>query len=274
MHAHGMQRMTRDGDSGAHVLRRDCFDRRTARIGASGGAFVGIAHRGATPHRAFPFLALASLSFLTGCDSRPLSALDAAGPTSAPIVTLWWAMCVGAAALLALVMSLLWFAYRRPGYAATASTNVWLLGGGVLMPATILIVLASYAFFLGERLIPRADSQAVQIEAVATMWRWEFRYPQFNGAPPTDELHIPADQPVDVIVTSGDVIHSFWIPRLAGKIDAIPGHVTKVRLQADTPGEYAGQCAEFCGLGHAHMQFKVIAHSADGYRAAISGSAP
>jgi len=76
-----------------------------------------------------------------------------------------------------------------------------------------------------------------------------------------NELHIPANTPVDIYVTSSDVIHSFWVPRLAGKIDAIPGHTSVLRLEADEPGDYRGQCAEFCGRGHAHMQFRVSAHS-------------
>ena len=83
----------------------------------------------------------------------------------------------------------------------------------------------------------------------------------------TDEIHIPVDTPIDIHVTSADVIHGFWVPRLGGKIDAIPGHTNIVRLQADEVGEFGGQCAEYCGLSHAKMHFKVIAHSAEKFDA-------
>ncbi|WP_206606462.1 cytochrome c oxidase subunit II [Steroidobacter cummioxidans] len=291
MNTHGMQRMTRDGDGRTHVLFGHGLHRRTPRIGPPRQALFGFTHalppnaapadlnglrtdiagRGfnATPHRHPTFLILASLCALGGCGERPLSSLDAAGPAAGPIVTLWWAMFVAATALFVLVVGLLWLAYRKPGYAANTSVRAWLLGGGVLMPVAVLTVLATYAFYLGERLIARSDAQVMQVQAIALMWDWQFRYPQMDGAASTPVLHIPAGEPVDVIVTSNDVIHSFWIPRLAGKIDAIPGHETKVRLQADEPGEYEGQCAEFCGIGHADMRFKVIAHAADEYRAAV-----
>jgi cytochrome c oxidase subunit 2 len=199
----------------------------------------------------------------------PLTTLDPAGPTAAPIATLWWAMLGGATALLLLVMALLWLAYRKPGYAARTATRTWLFGGGVILPAILLITLASYAFHLGEQLLPHAAPRVMEVRAIATMWMWQFGYPHTNDAALRAELHIPAGEPVDVIVTSSDVIHSFWIPRLAGKIDAIPGRETRVRIRAEAPGEYEGQCAEFCGLGHAHMRFKVIVHAADDYAAAL-----
>ena len=80
-------------------------------------------------------------------------------------------------------------------------------------------------------------------------------------------MHVPVGRPFEVQVTSRDVIHSFWAPKLGGKIDAIPGQVNVIRLQADAPGAYRGQCAEFCGRGHAMMDFVLEAHSAEDYRA-------
>jgi len=78
--------------------------------------------------------------------------------------------------------------------------------------------------------------------------------------------------PVDLVITSGDVIHSFWIPRLAGKMDAIPGRVNVLRVQADTPGPYAGECAEFCGTGHAGMRFEVVVHPAADFAAVLAAT--
>ena len=83
---------------------------------------------------------------------------------------------------------------------------------------------------------------------------------------------LPAGMPVDLVITSGDVIHSFWIPRLAGKMDAIPGRVNVLRVQADTPGPYAGECAEFCGTGHAGMRFEVVVHPAADFAAVLAAT--
>ncbi len=83
-------------------------------------------------------------------------------------------------------------------------------------------------------------------------------------------LHLPAGTPVDIEVTSVDVIHAFWVPRLAGKIDAVPGHVNRLRIQADQPGRYEALCNEFCGVGHAGMRFTVIAHRPEEFSAALA----
>jgi cytochrome c oxidase subunit 2 len=101
------------------------------------------------------------------------------------------------------------------------------------------------------------------------MWSWHFTQPGEGGAmvATVGTLYVPAGRPVDVIVTTEDVIHSFWVPRLGGKLDTIPGRITILRLQADEPGEYRGQCAEFCGVGHAHMQFVVNALSEEDFAA-------
>ncbi|MGH8431133.1 MAG: cytochrome c oxidase subunit II, partial [Solimonas sp.] len=111
------------------------------------------------------------------------------------------------------------------------------------------------------------------IEVHAEQWRWNFRYPDHGGLATEGVLHLAAGTPVDVVVTSGDVIHSFWVPRLAGKIDAVPGRANTLRLQADTPGRYQGQCAEFCGTGHATMRFDVVVHAAADYAAALEKAA-
>jgi cytochrome c oxidase subunit 2 len=94
------------------------------------------------------------------------------------------------------------------------------------------------------------------IEVVGRQWFWEVRYPG-TGAVTANEIHIPAHTRVNVVATTGDVIHSFWVPRLNRKIDMIPGRRNRVLLSADKPGRYRGQCAEFCGIEHAHMAMYV-----------------
>ena len=282
MDTHGVQRMTRDRNRRAHVMLRDRLDRRAARILRLAFSTFAISHAiapsngsqsPATRGRRTLFLATSLTPLLSACDG-PLSTLAPAGPAATRIAVLWWAMLAGGILLLASVLGLLWWAYRKPAFAARISTRTWLLHGGVLMPVVVLTALVTCALFLGERLVARPAPDIVQVDVVAMRWGWVFHYPQFENAAPTTVLHIPAGQPVDVRVISHDVSHSFWVPRLGGKIDAIPGHVTRIRLQADVPGRYDGVCAEFCGIGHATMTFQVIAHAPDEYRAAVLGAQP
>jgi cytochrome c oxidase subunit 2 len=110
-----------------------------------------------------------------------------------------------------------------------------------------------------------AQANELTLEVVAHQFWWEVRYPAQNVVT-ANEIHIPAGQPVDVRVTSADVVHSLWVPELAGKTDVIPGQTNDMWLQASQPGEYRGQCAEFCGLQHAHMAFLVIADQSDQFQ--------
>jgi cytochrome c oxidase subunit II len=190
----------------------------------------------------------------------PLSTLDPSGPAGASIATLWWVMLAGSSILFALVMTLFLLVIRRPGWGAGVSPGRWLVLGGLVLPAVVLLPLIAYAFIAGERLLPLAGHAVPRIEAVGRQWTWTFRYPDHGGVETRNVLHMPAGTPIDILVSSQDVIHAFWIPRFAGKIDAVPGHVNRLRIQADQPGRYAGQCNEFCGLGHAGMRFDVIVH--------------
>lgn len=146
----------------------------------------------------------------------------------------------------------------------------WIVWGGLVMPGVLLSVLVGYALFTGERLLPKpiADTP-MRVSAHGVMWQWQFSYPGIAGSATTATLHIPAGEPVDVVVTSGDVIHSFWVPRLAGKIDAIPGHQNVIRIQADRAGSYHGVCAEFCGARHTEMRFQIEAHERENYQSAV-----
>jgi cytochrome c oxidase subunit 2 len=186
-----------------------------------------------------------------------LSTLDPAGPGAARVATLWWAMLAGAGAILALVCVLLVLAFRPP---QQVRPSRWIVGGGLVFTTCVLAVLTIWGVVLGEGLIARERPDTVRVEANARQWFWTFRHPGADG--PIETLHrlyIPAGRAVDVALSSEDVIHSFWVPRLAGKMDAIPGKNNVLRIEADTPGEYAAICAEYCGVGHRRMQFRVIA---------------
>lgn len=210
------------------------------------------------------------LSFgAAGC-TGPLSTLDPAGPSASAIATLWWIMLAGATAILALVLGILALAFRRPPQ--HSSKRLWLIGGGIVFPLTVLTALLVAGIVLGERSIPARDD-AIEIAAEASQYRWRFSYPETQAAPTESVLHIPAGEPVTIAITTTDVIHSFWVPRLGGKLDAMPGHVNRLTIQANTPGTYYGLCAEYCGVGHSGHGFRVIAHAPPQWQAFSSGGA-
>lgn len=181
-------------------------------------------------------------------------------------------MLAGAGVLFALVMALFLLVIRRPGWGSNVSPARWIVLGGLVLPAVVLIPLIAYALVAGERLLPLPGQAPVEVDAMARQWAWTFRYPGYAGVE-TKVLHLPAGTPVDIVVTSQDVIHAFWIPRFAGKIDAIPGRVNRLRIRADQPGRYEGLCNEFCGLGHPGMRFAIVVHRAEDFPAALAPAA-
>lgn len=209
------------------------------------------------------------LAALSGC-SGPLSTLDPSGPSAASIASLWWAMLIGAAVLFTMVLVLFLLTVLRPGWGSRLSPTRWIVLGGLVLPAVVLLPLLGYGLLTGERLLPLPGHSPPQIEAIARQFVWTFRYPDQGGVQTQNVLHIPAGTPVDILVSSEDVIHAFWVPRLAGKIDALPGQVNRLRIQADQPGRYEGQCNEFCGVGHAAMHFTVIVDRPEDYPAALA----
>jgi cytochrome c oxidase subunit 2 len=228
-----------------------------------------MAREHSTARTAFCLGATAALGGCTG----PLSTLDPSGPAAASIATLWWVMLAGSVVLFLLVMGLFAAAFLRPGWGASVPPHRWIVLGGLGLSAVVLVPLVAYALVAGERLLPLPGAKPPRIEVRAEQWGWAFHYPDHGGKRTAGVLHLPAGTPVDIVVTSRDVIHSFWIPRLAGKIDAIPGRLNVLRIRADAPGRYEGTCAEFCGIGHATMRFEVVAHPAADFPAALAQAA-
>lgn len=182
-------------------------------------------------------------------------------------------MLAGATGLFALVVVVFVLVIRRPGWGSGVSPARWIVLGGLVLPAVVLVPLVAYALIAGERMLPLPGFAAPRIEAEGRQWSWTFRYPDHGAVTTRDVLHLPAGVAVDIAVSSRDVIHSFWVPRVAGKIDAVPGHINVLRLRADEPGRYEGRCSEFCGLGHTTMRFAVIVHRADEFAAALRQAA-
>lgn len=199
---------------------------------------------------------------LAGCDGA-LSTLAPRGPEAEAIATLWWIMLAGSLAISLMVFALLGLAFRKNR--RPLSDRFWTHGMGLGFSFTILSVLLAAAIITGDRLIARHQSASVRVEAIASQWQWRFVQPGPDGAPVETQgrLYIPAGVPVEVFIRSEDVIHSFWVPTLAGKLDAIPGHENRLRFEASEPGVYQGRSAEFSGVGYADMLFEVLAYPPD-----------
>ena len=201
--------------------------------------------------------------------------LDPQGPAARQIDGLWVLMLVVGTAVFVLVAALLVIGLVRKGSEGdpdgTSQSRSWLYGGGVLLPvAGVLVVLVATLAVMRDT--DDIGASTVAVEVIGHQWWWEFRYPDADVTSAT-ELHIPAGEPVELRITSTDVIHSFWVPSLAGKRDAIPEDVTTLVIEADEPGRYAGKCAEFCGLQHAYMDLTVVAHTAEDYTAWLDDQA-
>lgn len=217
------------------------------------------------PWRAHRLAPAAAVALLLGGCAGPLSVLDPAGPAADGILTLMSVLLGLAILSFVVIFGLFLLAWRR-SRSRHVSMRLFLIGGGLVFPLVLLSVATVYAVVLGERITGAREVPALTVEARAMQWRWEFTRQSPGGSVTrADVLDIPAGRTVEVFVTSADVIHSFWVPRLAGKIDAIPGTRNRILLKADVAGRYGGVCAEFCGTGHTGMDFSVVAHDAQAW---------
>ena len=203
---------------------------------------------------------------LAGCDS-PNTMLDPQSEPARQITTLWWWMLAAAGVVFAGTLGFIGLSYvlrHRKGAPLIGESEgatrglVFLFGFG--LPIVVLIgvfTVANFAVASRTDAPPRAATD-MTIHVTGRQWWWEVRYPG-TRAVTANEVHIPVRTRVNVEVSTADVIHSFWIPQLNRKIDLVPGQVNRVELTADRAGRYEGNCAEYCGLQHAHMRMVVIA---------------
>jgi cytochrome c oxidase subunit 2 len=217
--------------------------------------------------RRFAIAVIGLAALLTfGCAGNQ-NIFNPAGPAAQTIAWLGWLLFGVCALVYVLVMlALVWALVRRrqesddsPRVERALTRTV---SGAVGLTVLTLIVFTISSVFAGRGLTSPRGAGAVTIDAIGHQWWWEFQYrdvspSEFVTSP--NELHIPIGVPVVIKAMSRDVIHSFWVPNLHGKRDLIPGQVTNFWLQADRPGVYRGQCAEFCGHQHANMAFIVVA---------------
>jgi cytochrome c oxidase subunit 2 len=165
-----------------------------------------------------------------------------------------------------LIVFLLFLGWARreqpslPGGRGERTAVQIVIGFGVALPIVLLVALFIWSdfFVMRSTAAPAKGSTALTINVIGHQWWWEVRYGN-STAVTANEIHIPVNTRVGVVLTTADVIHSFWVPELNRKVDMIPGTENRLLLIADHPGVYRGQCAEFCGLQHANMAVEVVA---------------
>jgi cytochrome c oxidase subunit II len=214
------------------------------------------------------------LLLLTGCarEHLPQDTFNAQGPVAAKEAGLYWVVFWIAAVVFVLVEGLLIVAMvrfrHRPGRGVPKQVhgNRMLEIGWTIAPAVLLagVGIPTITTIVS---LSHKPAGALEIHVVGHQWWWEVDYPS-QHVTTANEIHVPVNRPIYISLTSGDsgsaghaVIHSFWIPHLAGKQDLEPGHTNHLTLEADHPGVYIGQCAEYCGISHANMRMRVMAQS-------------
>jgi cytochrome c oxidase subunit II len=212
----------------------------------------------------------------------------AAGSGAALIDQLGTVLYIGATAIFLVVMTLA--VYGIFAKATSVNTRNWVIGGGLVFPAITLTALLMYSlavgnglsaigssnalqlfldcFGLGKERTQTQDGQLLRIHVIGKQWWWEVRYEQPGSDDHVvlaNEIRMPINRPVELVLSSIDVIHSFWAPSLAGKVDMIPGRTTKLRIQTSELGIFRAQCAEYCGGQHAWMALFVVTQSPSDY---------
>ncbi|MGE5537547.1 MAG: cytochrome c oxidase subunit II [Gemmatimonas sp.] len=210
----------------------------------------------------------------------PLNYLTGHGVRAHPVTALTWGLLALSVAVVVIMTALvvLGIARRSGRIAPVASGRFpverpagginWIVVGIV---ATVAALLGSLIWTMAvlARVAAPPEKPGLVLELTGHQWWWQVRYTDEQPSrvfTTANEIHIPVDTPVRIRLRSDDVIHSFWVPALGGKMDLIPGQTNETWIQADTAGSYAGQCAEYCGVQHAHMAFSVVAQSADEFR--------
>ena len=225
------------------------------------------------------------LLVLAGCasaDDNPQTTIDpggAAGEVIQEIYALVWWLAAAVFILVEGALVYVLWKYRRGGrkihgrpvpvHGNTRLEIIW-----TVIPAIILVIIA-VPTLQGIATLAEKQEDALEVRVIANQFFWQFEYPEIldaNGEPimVSGDMHIPVDQRVNLTLVSNDVIHSFWVPRLGGKLDTIPGRENHMWIEADAVDTYEGQCAEFCGLAHALMRFTVVAQEQEDFDAWVS----
>jgi len=222
-------------------------------------------------HRLWPSGLVPVVLLAAGCGGNDQSTISPGGKAARDIATLWWVMLVGSVVVFAVVLVLVAVVLLRrralrgaPDLEPRGRVGTWVpVVGGIVVPAVVLAGLFALTLGTLSSTSPAsAGSTSLTVQVTGRQWFWDVTYPNAHVRT-ANEIHIPVGVPVRVEVSSGDVIHSFWVPELNRKIDMVPGRTNTVTLEAMHRGMFRGQCAEFCGLQHANMAFVVVAEPRD-----------
>ncbi len=229
--------------------------------------------------RAASALCLGCTTLACGAQSLPMDYARTFGPAGDPATRLGWGLALVSIAVMAIIAILLLAAvFRRrirpPDARALAVSRdeggmSWIYVG-VGISTVVLAACAIWTLFtIAAVAMPRSASD-LTVRVTGSQWWWAVRYESRDPSQTfttANEIHIPVGVPVRLELASSDVVHSFWVPHLAGKTDLIPGQTNVMWLQADRPGEYRGQCGEYCGAQHAHMALVVVADAPQDFAA-------
>ncbi|MCA9117868.1 MAG: cytochrome c oxidase subunit II [Planctomycetaceae bacterium] len=207
-----------------------------------------------------------AMFLLAGCDGVQ-SALYPAGTGSDRIAELFYWMTGGAVLIWLAVVALGSYCLRATPPMERRRAAILVIGGGVIFPTVVLTALLIYGLAMLPGLLQPAPEGSLRIAVIGEQWWWRVRYFPPDGEPfdLANEIHLPVGQPVQFELHSADVIHSFWIPSLGGKVDMIPGRTNTLRFSAARAGRYRGQCAEYCGASHALMCLYAVVHEPEDY---------
>jgi cytochrome c oxidase subunit 2 len=198
------------------------------------------------------------------------------GSDAARIADLAWLLFIGGAVVFLIVGAALYLAlFGSVRARKILSGNSVIAIGGIAFPVVVLTALLTYGIWVMRANMADPSQQALRIEVEGQQWWWRISYtdPAGRRIDSANEIRVPVDREVEFVLTSPDVVHSFWVPSLGGKLDMIPGRTNILRLTAHRPGVYRGQCAEYCGGPHALMALEVIALPPDEFDTWLAGAA-
>lgn len=216
-----------------------------------------------------------TLLLFTGC-SGVQSALDPAGREAELMSNMFWLMTAGAIVIwLALIVLALWSVRTPPESNTRRRSRLIIIGGGAVFPTLVLTALLIYGLKPIPALLAPAPEGSLKIAVTGEQWWWRVRYLQPNGPEVVlaNEIRLPVGEPVEFRLDSPDVIHAFWIPSLAGKVDMIPGRINRLVLTPTRTGVFRGACAEYCGTSHALMAFNVVVQERADFDRWLAGQA-
>lgn len=226
--------------------------------------FAPPAVKAETPRAA---LAAVLLLFLTGCDG-PQSILDPAGSGAARVAELFWWLAAGGIITWLVVIGLAVYAIRvDPAVHSRRLAALFIIGGGAAVPTVVLAGYLIYGLALLPNLLEPAPEGSVVVSVSGEQWWWRVQYRTAAGdtIDLANEIHLPVGEKTTLLLESPDVVHSFWVPSLGGKIDMVPGRVNRLTLEPTKTGVFRGACAEYCGSSHAYMNFHVVVEERESF---------